>query len=90
MGGVDHIDLFSTTYAFIHKPLKWWTKLLFWCLEVFIVNSYILYNSHKAQMGVKQMSHVKNRWALVENLVGDVHNPRKRSHPGTAERENID
>jgi hypothetical protein len=54
---------------------------------VCIVNSYILYRSHKAQMGVKQMSHVKYWWPLVENLVGDVRNKRKRSHPGTAERE---
>jgi hypothetical protein len=35
-------------------------------------------------MGVKQMSHVKYQQALVENLVGDVHNPRKSSHPGSA------
>jgi hypothetical protein len=38
-------------------------------------------------MGVKNMSHVKYRRALVENLVGDMRNRRKRSHPRSAERE---
>jgi hypothetical protein len=33
------------------------------------------------------MSHVKYRRALVENLVGDVRNPRKGLHPGSAARE---
>jgi hypothetical protein len=33
------------------------------------------------------MSHVKYRRALVENLVGDVRNPIKKSHQGSAVRE---
>jgi hypothetical protein len=59
MDGVERSDQYCATYAFIRKFLKWWRKLFFWCFEVCIVNSYILYRSHKAQMGVKQMSHVK-------------------------------
>jgi hypothetical protein len=46
-----------------------------------------LYSSHKAHMGEKQMSHVKYQRTLVEHLVGDVHSNRKRSFPGSAERE---
>jgi hypothetical protein len=53
------------------KSLKWWRKLIFWYLEVSIVNSYILYSRHKALMRVKQISHVKCPWALAENLIGD-------------------
>jgi hypothetical protein len=33
------------------------------------------------------MSHIKYRRALVENLVDDVRNQRKRSLPGSVERE---
>jgi hypothetical protein len=79
MGGVDHSDHYCAVYAFICKSPKWWRKLFFWCLEVFIVNSYILYCSCKANEGVKHMSHVKYRRALVENLVGNVREPRERS-----------
>jgi hypothetical protein len=87
MGGVDHSDHYCEKYSFIWKSLKWWRKLSFWCLEVCIVNSYILYSSHKACMGEKQMSHVKYQGTLVEHLVGDVRSNRKRSFPGSAERE---
>jgi hypothetical protein len=87
MAGADRSDHYCATYAFIWKSLKWLRKFFFWCLEGGIVNSYILHSSHKAHMGVKEMSHVKYRQVLVENLIGDVCNPRKRSHPGSAERE---
>jgi hypothetical protein len=33
MGGVDQSDHYCATYAFIHKSLKWWRKLFFWCLK---------------------------------------------------------
>lgn len=87
MGGVDRNDHYCATYAFIRKSLKWWRKLFFWCLEVCIVNSYILYCCLKTQQGAAAMSHVKYRRALVESLVGDTRNPRKRSHHGSADRE---
>jgi hypothetical protein len=85
-GGVDCSGHYCETYAFIRKCLKWWKKLFFWCLKVCIVNSYILHTNQKAQMGVKPMSHVKYPQTLTENFVGNVHNPRKKSHVGTTDR----
>jgi hypothetical protein len=38
-------------------------------------------------MGAKPMPIVRYRQALAENLVGGVWNPRRRSHPGSAERD---
>jgi hypothetical protein len=87
MGGVDRSDHFCATYAFIRKSLKWWRKLFFWCLEVCIVNSYILYSRKKGQIGLKPVSHVTYRRALVDNLVGSTRISRKRSHLGSADRE---
>jgi hypothetical protein len=87
MGGVDRNDHYCATYAFVRKSLKWWRKLFFWCLEVSIVNAYILYSCHQKQSNTMTMSHLKFRRSLVESLVRDVRNPRKRSHPGSAERE---
>ena len=87
MGATDRSDQYCATYSFIRKSLKWWTKLFFWCLEVSIVNSYILYTSHRSQAGERKMEHIRFRRAVVEALVGDVRNSRPRSHPGTADRE---
>ena len=43
MGGVDKADQYSSYYSFTKKSVKWWRKLMFWLLEVGIVNSYIVY-----------------------------------------------
>jgi hypothetical protein len=55
---------------------------------VCILNSYILYCRQKGQIEVKPVSRVTYRRALVDNLVGSMRlNPRKRSHLGSADRE---
>jgi hypothetical protein len=56
-------------------------------MEVSIVNAYILYCCHKTQLGAKPVPHVRYWHALVECLVGEVHNPRERSHTGSADRD---
>ena len=43
MGGVDKADHYAVFYSIKRKSKKWWRKLMFWLLEVAIVNSYILY-----------------------------------------------
>jgi hypothetical protein len=85
MGGVYHSDSYCAMYSFIRKSLKWCRKLFFWCLEVCIVNSYILYSFQKTQLGEKPMTHIGYRQALCESLVGEVRNLRKRSHRGSAD-----
>jgi hypothetical protein len=42
MGGVDRNYHYCATYSFVWKSLKWCRKLLFWCLEVSIVNALII------------------------------------------------
>ena len=43
IGGVDKTDQYGCYYSFDRKSVKLWRKLMFWLLEVAIVNSYILY-----------------------------------------------
>jgi hypothetical protein len=57
-GGIYCSDHYCATYSFLHKYLKWWRKL-FWCMEVSIVNAYILYCCHKTQLGAKPVPHVR-------------------------------
>ena len=53
MGGVDKADQFGVYYSFDRRSVKWWRKLMFWLLEVSIVNTYILYR----ETVVSPMSH---------------------------------
>ena len=43
MGGVDKANQYAVYYSIDRKSKKWWRKLVFYLLEVTIVNSYILY-----------------------------------------------
>ena len=62
MWGVDVADQFGCYYLLDRRTVKWWRKLLFWLMEVSIVNAYILYR------GDHQGSHVDFRRKLVVGL----------------------
>jgi hypothetical protein len=75
MGGVDKADQYSCYYSFGRKSIKWWRKLMFWLLEVSIVNAYILYKGTVPSDSL--LSHVNFRRQLVVSLcqgvpLGDV------------------
>ena len=57
MGGVDKADQYAVYYSIERKSKKWWRKLVFWLLEVAIMNSYILYK----ETVVSLLSHVDYR-----------------------------
>ncbi len=64
MGGVDKTDQYGFYYSFDCKSVKWWRKLMFWLLEVAIVNSYILYR----ETVVSPSSHADYRRQVVVSL----------------------
>lgn len=69
MNGVDLADQFSAYYNFVRRTLKWWRKLMFWLLEVSIVNSYLLYKqAHRGRC----LPHIDFRRKLVEGLLRDL------------------
>ena len=73
MGGVDIADQYGCYYSFGRRSIKWWRKLMFWLLEVSLVNSYILYKATSSN----HLSHSDYRRKLVVGLceglpVGDV------------------
>ena len=55
---VDRADHYCGSYAFLRKTAKWWQKMLFWLLEVAIVNSYILFNLTRKQ---KELNKVRQK-----------------------------
>ena len=63
MNGVDISDQFSVYYCFNRKSIKWWKKVFFWCVEVAIVNSHILYKSTSPHT-----SHLQYRRLLLNSF----------------------
>ncbi|XP_046666454.1 piggyBac transposable element-derived protein 4-like [Homalodisca vitripennis] len=43
MGAVDRSDHFISSYEFMRRTKKWYRKMVFWLLEVCIIDSYLLY-----------------------------------------------
>lgn len=43
MGGVDLADQKRNLYSCSRKSMKWWFRLFYFCLDIAIVNSHILY-----------------------------------------------
>ena len=60
MGGVDIADHLGCYYSFGRRTVKWWRKLLFWLLEVSVVNAYILY-----RLTVNSLSTSSESWWLI-------------------------
>ena len=75
MGSVDVANQYTSSYCFIRKTLKWWRKLFFWGLEVFIINSYVLYKDWIVRNGKVAMCHKKYRQTLFLSLIGDFRAP---------------
>lgn len=58
--GKDAAGQYATSYYFIGKTQKWWTKLFFWRLETSFVNSYIIYNNHTTQEEKRKKTNTEN------------------------------
>ena len=66
MLGVDTLDQLSSYYPFLRKTLKWWKKVMFWSIEVAVINSYVVYKQDRH--GDKLMTHLEFRRELVVQL----------------------
>ena len=82
MLGVDKMDQLASYYAFLRKSVKWWRKVLFWLLEVSVVNSYIVYKSRLQHLGQPQLTHLQYRRSLILSLVSHRLQLPQQPRPG--------
>lgn len=47
MGGVDRFDQLRERYAVGRRSIKWWHRILYWLIDLAVVNSYILYKINR-------------------------------------------
>jgi hypothetical protein len=63
--GVDTIDQLHASYSIGRKSKKWWPRLVWWLIDMCIINAYSLYNQ---QQQVK-ISQLEFRQQLMQQLV---------------------
>ena len=68
MLGVNKLDQLVSYYSYIHKTVKWWHKVLFWLLEVLVVNSYVIYKEQCVKQGKTPVTHLTHHRSLIDTL----------------------
>lgn len=79
-GGVDTLDQLRQSYAIGRKSKKWWPQLIWWLIDMCILNAFSLYNQ---QQQVK-ISQLQFREQLMQQLVEQY--PQERSRIGRPPR----
>lgn len=77
MGGVDMADQMTDSYAGEFRTVKCWKKIVFHLIDRTVTNAYICYKTNPNLAG-KKLTHYQFIIKLVEGLIGNYQEPRKR------------
>jgi hypothetical protein len=75
-GGVDTLDQLRQSYAVGRKSKKWWAQLVWWAIDMCILNAYSLYQQNQQV----QISQLQFRERLMQELVEQY--PQERCRIG--------
>ncbi|CAC5422076.1 Probable ubiquitin carboxyl-terminal hydrolase FAF-X [Mytilus coruscus] len=82
MGGVDLSDQINQYYSCLRKTSKWYKKLFFYLLNLFVINSFILYKKY-APVNKTRKEHNIFRTSVVNALIQEaVSAPRPQIEMG--------
>nr|XP_037288897.1 piggyBac transposable element-derived protein 3-like [Rhipicephalus microplus] len=79
MEGVDLADNLIELYRTDHKSKRWYMRIFYWLMDVYIVNEWLLYKRHCAQLSIKRrLSLLAFRMQIAQTLAHLKSNPLKR------------
>lgn len=82
MGGVDLHDQLRGYYALGTKSRKWWRYLFWFCIDLSIVNAFIL---EQKAIDHRSRTQLKFRVELAKNLIGDFTSRGRTASSGQTE-----
>lgn len=89
MGGVDLSDMLMSLYRIDIRPKRWYLRLLYYFLNLSIVNGWFLYKRHCSQRRLKSKPLVDFMASIADSLIKEgkpVDQPsRKRGRPSAEE-----
>jgi Transposase IS4 len=79
MRGVDVLSQIQQYYAIGRRVWKWWHTLMWWLIDMAIINAWILYNQKYVE---SPMSHKSFRLAIIDQLLryGTEEDQKRPSH----------
>ncbi|XP_047116180.1 piggyBac transposable element-derived protein 3-like [Schistocerca piceifrons] len=89
MGGVDLADMLTELYRINARSKKWYMRIVYWCFNVAVVNSWLFYRRHLNQRGATSHislldfhSHIASGLTIAGNVVH-----HKRGRPSTEDMQ---
>lgn len=79
MGGVDRFDQLRERYAIGRRSVKWWHRILYFLIDLVIVNSFLLWTTSKRQSG--NYDQLTFRLRLARQLIGGYSSRKRRGRP---------
>ena len=80
MNGCDRMDQMISYYnIFNRRTVKWWKRLLMWCIEVSQINAYVLFCLTRDE-GVKSVSLKKFKVDLIKGLIAEANKVIPENH----------
>lgn len=76
MGGVDRFDQKRTTYEVGRRSKRWWLRIFYFCVDLAITNSFLLYSSNTRVHN--PLSQLHFRLCLARGLISN-YSSRKKS-----------
>ena len=84
MGGVDLADQLRSYYEIGRNAKKYWKCLMFYLLNICVVNSYIIYKETLRANGKRPHTHLQYRQKLIDQLIGGFTSRRRVGRRGPA------
>ena len=81
MGGVDQHDQMRLQYGLGHFSKKAWKYLLWFFVNAFLVNAYILYQMKSARVTKKKYSHVDFHRDVAQSLIAGFTSRKRKADP---------
>jgi len=78
MGGVDRFDQLRERYAVGRRSIKWWHRILYWLIDLAVVNSFIMYKANKREHEQSRIDQLGFRLQLARQLTSGYTATRKR------------
>lgn len=81
MGGVDRFDQLRERYAIGRRSIKWWHRILYYLVDLAIVNSFIMWKCVKNKKEKEECNQLSFRIRLAKQLISGYSSRKRRGRP---------
>ncbi|KAF8781800.1 PiggyBac transposable element-derived protein like [Argiope bruennichi] len=79
MGGVDHFDQLRERYEIGRRSRKWWHRILYFLIDLAIVNAFILWKVSRRDLGPQNQ--LQFRLRLARQLISGFSSHKRKGRP---------